>query len=361
MKIDKNIIKHFKSEREKRIKDASQKLLGEQEGGLEGAKSDLDWIDTSSRLIASTQKNKTIWAIVGGVICVLLVGSAWSVHLFTTQISFEVVTENVNLILSQNWSSDYQFISDKIFINNLLKVNAPGLNPPINIDLKGESVVMDLEGKDIIFNKLILMANAEVELNLQGDNLNFFIKRSPTNGEITIQKANFRLEIGERISERTLDFEIPETINFETVKTVADPVRIEFRSKENWRLRGLQVQTIGFLEEYPFGSGNFESVIQSGQVTVLETGFTEDLRESDCLTLKKVRSRRLEISRVDKGIKVFFEGSVKEIRMGPKNFQKNLTPTWLEYLYHQQRLAFFCSAVGFLWTMLWSIRNTIFK
>jgi hypothetical protein len=59
-------------------------------------------------------------------------------------------------------------------------------------------------------------------------------------------------------------------------------------------------------------------------------------------------------------INIIFEGTARQIQVGPEGFERNLVPTYLQYFYHQQSLAFFWSTIGFLWGILWSIRKTIF-
>ena len=56
-----------------------------------------------------------------------------------------------------------------------------------------------------------------------------------------------------------------------------------------------------------------------------------------------------------------FEGKVRSASTGPSGFERELQPSLLEYLYHQQRLGFFWAAVSFLWGVLWSARTLIFK
>jgi hypothetical protein len=124
---------------------------------------------------------------------------------------------------------------------------------------------------------------------------------------------------------------------------------------------GFNAKEIGFLEESRPGSGHFGSVILSGNVKLPDTGKTENLGKWDHLILKGVQSRRIEFSNAENGIHVFFEGTVSKVLVGPQGFEKNLTPTYLEYIYHQQRLGFFWSVIVFLWGMLWSIRHMIFR
>ena len=111
-----------------------------------------------------------------------------------------------------------------------------------------------------------------------------------------------------------------------------DPIRLTLVTQEDWRLLGLQPQTLGFIEEDPPGSAKFVSVIQAGKITLRETGVTQELHEADYLTLQKPQSQQFELANAANGVQVHFEGSVAKILTGGKDVQEDLTPTWFEYL-----------------------------
>ncbi len=367
MKINKEIIKRLDSKRDQQIEEAARQLL--EKGDLKSAKEKLEWVETSSKLLSSIKRPhiRLIWSTIIAFICLLIGGLAWTLHIPTTKISLELITENASMILGKEWSSNHQFITDELYINNIVYLSIPGVNFHKSVNHEDEPFAINLKGKEIIVNELILRNDAEIELNLNGNQLKLFVKSSPVTGKIFVQHADLKIEFWEESIIKQINSEIPETISFRSAKTVADPVLFELENKENWRLRDLNIRDIGFLEEYPPGSGKFESLIQSGKVALPEIGFTRDLRTADRLILNGMKNSRLEISKDDNKIKIFFEGSVNKILVGPNGVEKNLAPTYLEYLYHQKKLAFFWGIVVFLWGMLFfvidllSIRNMIFK
>ena len=79
--------------------------------------------------------------------------------------------------------------------------------------------------------------------------------------------------------------------------------------------------------------------------------------DGDQLIASGVHSTRFEIASDKHGFKIIFQGTVKEIKAGPSGFEQDLLPTWLEYLYHQEQLAFFWSVIVFLWGVFWGLRN----
>ena len=357
--IDKETVKRLDSEREKRIKDASVKLL--ENSDLEGAKQDLAWAETSSKLIASTTlATRLKWSALFICLCLLIVGLLWTLHVRSTHISLDILTQNVSLTIHQDWSSKFKFLSDHIFINNIKKVS--GLNPEIKLKPDEMSLSLELSGKDIMIDKLDISAPANIELRFENSALKFFIKKSQLRGDLFVKNAALVIETDDEPVERQLQFEIPETIKFESVKTMAEPVYFEFRTKDNWRLRGMRVNQIGFLQETISASGRFESSVQAGKVILLDTKVTRKLREADYLIIKKIKEcRRLEISKAEKGVKLLFEGSVGDVFVGPEGFYENITPRYLEYIYHHQLRVIFWGAILFIWGMLWRTRNWFSK
>ena len=361
MKIDKNIANRLNLERTRRIRDAAQILL--EKGDVEGAKETLKWVEVSSQLLAATQRPaaRPIWSVIIALFCLLIAGLAWTLHISTTKISLEISTYNASLKLGKNWSARHQFTTNLLYINNVAELNAPGLKLHSTIEQGEDPFAMELSGKGIIVTELVLKEDTNVEFTSNSDKLTLFAKGPPIIGELTVNYANLVLEKGGQTIEKSVDVKFPETIRFRTAQTGAEPVRFELSSNNDWRLRRLRAREMGFLEEYPPGSGIFESGIRSGQVRLLETDVTENLREADRLILEGVKTKRLEIRKADHNVRIFFEGSVTKILVGPPDLEKNLAPTFLEYIYHQKRLAFFWSAVVFLWGLFWSIKNTLFN
>lgn len=356
--MDEKTIEEMAAERVRRIEEASRKLLS---NDLEGAKAELSWMEVSSKVAAEGRKKSHVLlpVILTGIACILLVGFAWTIRRPRVEVSADIVTTNAAVILSQDWISRRSFASDKIFINNLMEISAPGLKLSKKSDK--EQMAAELKGRDIVISRLTLAADSELEMTFQGDMLRFFIKGSSVSGEFFVRQAAVSLDAGDETIEKSADFDVPETIVFKTAKTVADPVRLEFIPKGDWQVRSLQIREIDFSQEMTPGSGMSESALISGKITLPQTRYSEDLREGDSLILNNVKKfRRLEISKGDKGIKIFFEGTVSKIFSGPKGFEKNLTPNWLEYLYHQERLTVFWGASVFLFGLLWKVRSTIF-
>jgi hypothetical protein len=353
-KVNKETIKRLHTERARRLQGAVKKLLDDDD--REGAEKQLEWLETSAKLLPGAQHTNTRkWTVVIGVICLVIVGLAWTVRVFSTHVSLKVTTGNVVLSLRENWSSNHQFAADEIFIDN---VAVDSGKVTTSMELKG------LAGEKIIINQLQIQKGAQIELSVKDHELTIFVKEAQVSGSVNAHKARMKIETDEGADKPVnIDSEIPETIAFRTARVGPVPVQLRITGNENWKLRGMQTQAIGFVEEFPLGSGNFESVIRCGELTLLETDRKVTLSALEHLTLGIAKSRRLELSKADndRSLQAIFEGSVSKILVGTEDFRDNLTPTYLQYLYHQQGLKLFWGALVVLIGIVLRIRKAIFS
>jgi len=349
--MKKETIKRLHTERARRLQGAAQKLLDEDD--VEGAGKQLAWLETSEKLLSGAQHtNKRKWAVIIGIICLVIVGLAWTVRVFSTHVSLEVKTGNVVLSIREDWSSYHQFTADEIFIDNVIVDSG---KVTTSLELKG------LKGEKITVNQLQIKKGAHIELSVKGHELTIFVKEALISGSVDAHKAQMKIETDEGADKPVIiDTEIPETITFRTARVGPVPVQFRITTHEKWRLRGMQTQAIAFVEEFPPGSGNMESVIRSGELTLPEIEGKVTLSALDHLTLGKAKSRRLELLKAGNSVQVIFEGTVSKVLLGAEDFRDNLTPTYLQYLYHQQGLKLFWVALVFLIGVVWRIRGTIF-
>ncbi|MDM8524832.1 hypothetical protein QUF80_15800 [Desulfococcaceae bacterium HSG8] len=355
MNIKRETINRLRLEHDRRTEVSVRNLL---DGNTEGAEEDLRWLNASSELLAHTD---TWWARMKlpgiiALICILISAflSFWPVS--STHIQFELETGNVRFTLDKKWAFDPRMKSDEIYIDNIREISSGDLDISGGADAGQEKSDMELRGRNIGTGKLILEKDTEVELGGHDDELKLFIKGQALESMLIVQSV-YHLKAGKKTVEGPLYFE-PGIIRF---RAEGHRVNIRFVSRDNWQMGDMQVSDIRFSEESAPGSGEFESAIHSGRLKLSETESERELRKGDCLVLDGVKSRRLEMSKAENGVKIFFEGSVSKIHAGPKAFLKDLTPTCLEYFYHDSRAGFLWGAVFLLWSVLWGIWNTIFR
>lgn len=137
------------------------------------------------------------------------------------------------------------------------------------------------------------------------------------------------------------------------------PALIHELPADTLRLSEITVSGLGFFEERVDGTqaSTFTSQIISGTLTVTDTGEHISLAPAAALRLADARGlvTALQVTRAN--VQVKFEGTASDVTLGTNNFARNLKPTILEWLFHQQKLGFFWGAITFVWGIFWSARR----
>lgn len=144
--------------------------------------------------------------------------------------------------------------------------------------------------------------------------------------------------------------------------TGAIPILISGIPIDTVIFNNIQIKQLGFTRRAPVGSGSekFISTVNSGTIWLNEVSEKFTLNMEDFISLS-IKEGRIIQTKIMENINLYFEGIVNDIKIGPENDQRSIMPTWLEYLYTNQRLAFFWGAIIFIWSLLWGIKNASFK
>ncbi len=294
-----------------------------------------------------------------GLLCIVLAGLGMNIHVGSTTAIIELDVTEAAFTLSHPWTTPDDIHARSIYINNLSEISAPGLPEALN-QKSQEPFDFQADGKNQILHKLNFKANTEIELVKNQSKLDFYIKRNNFDASLSLTSSKWQIETEEGITTDSVKAEIPETINLKTRKIGAEPILLRFDGSQKWQVQGLKVKQLRFLTEEIPGSGQFVSTIQSGTVKIPESDFSKKLNMSDILDIKGITESRIEIVDSPKTLKVRIHAKVENLHSGPSDYRQNLMPTFMEYLYHQKKLAFFWSVMGFLWGVLWFVKKTIF-
>ena len=188
------------------------------------------------------------------------------------------------------------------------------------------------------------------------------IKDGVLTGRIEVNNTQLDLQSAAGSQNYSIQEPIPETLYFTTHKSAENPAQLMLESRDPWRLDGFYVQKLDFQKQKPPGSSNWVSTLLKGKIKLLETNQEITIHEDDWLKLGKVEGQRLVIEfdpKKPQRFKLQFYGTVEKVEMGPTGFIQNLAPTLLEYLFHQQILVLFWTAVTFLVGLIWSVRTLL--
>jgi hypothetical protein len=156
-------------------------------------------------------------------------------------------------------------------------------------------------------------------------------------------------------------FDPPATVTFDDAGRPLIPAQLRARPLEKLQLPRVPIRALGLFTETTNADqqSSFTSGITEGAVTLSDTREAIELRAGDPLYLEGANGiiSRLEIG--PEGLQLWFDGEVQGISRGIPGYERNLKPTLLEYLYHQEKLGFFWGAVAFLWGLIWSGRRLL--
>ena len=169
---------------------------------------------------------------------------------------------------------------------------------------------------------------------------------------------------GETSVNGSYQIDIPETVEFAVSRPQSVPSQLTVHSPEPWSLGRPQATHLSFAREEIKGAGErwLTSGIKSGTARFDDTAWPVlELREGDLLTMRPAQSAVLDARGAKGVIHMTVNGAVSGLRVGDSTTKTELAPSYLEYLYNKKSLAFFWSAIVFLWGLIWSVRNTIFR
>jgi hypothetical protein len=306
-------------------------------------------------------------AAIIGVTCLLIAGFAWAMRIPATKVHAALTADAVTFRLADawHWSGTWRLGEGLFRLDEMDELSLP---PELSAqpELKGRAWLDAERGQ---------MTLSDLELGPHGT---LALLRNPT-GSLTILSLNASLRGQAQITGapavsagdapsrsaalRTAQWDIPGTISFYDAGRGSIPARIELSTSEKITWRNIPIERLSFAYETGGDTEGpaFISGIRSGTVTVSETGEKFTLREKDQLYLDEPAGLIQEMEIGADGLRISFEARVKKASLGVTGFEENLVPTWLSYVYHQERLGFFWGAVVFLWGILWSARQLLFK
>ncbi len=345
------------------IADAQDKTVSPEQ-----LKTDIDQIDRYARLLKLTESKFTAeagFAVLVAVICVAIAAYLWSHKVSRSSISLTAETESLQGELLTDWRLDNPFRSALVHVERVNHLDAPNLGLTID-DSEGDAWA-SLDGGQVTIQSLQIDRGAMVAIASDQKQLSLFISRKPIRGKLTIVgkgtiSAGFKPD--HETVNRPYDIEIPETLDFEVTDPRSVPTQLTVHDPGPWSLGRVPFANLNFaIEEVrDLTTSDFVSGIKSGTLIFNDVnGPPQPVAERDMLAVHHTGDARVEISGNASAIHVALNGVVKTVTLGQGDAERQLGPSLLEYFYNKKSAGFFAAAVGFIWSMIWGIRRTIFR
>jgi hypothetical protein len=357
-------IRRLQALRDAALHEAMQAALDHPDDDVRGK---IERVETYDRLLAAAPKRRwreLAWAVAVAVICVSLLGAGLSIRVPATRVVLEVTSGTSTMALAEPWQfNDSAAVqSPSLSLRELEEVELPAAVPvaqPL-----GRNAWVSFEGGRVAVSELSFGAGSTLtfEAGPEG-HVDLYVRGGSLAGTATLTGSQ-RLAAGQDGSERSTDveayFPIPEIVSFRSGSQGVVPAQLRIAPDEPIELYDLRVSTLSFTRDVPSEPGGVEfvSTIDEGRLTLSDIGRTVALSKYELLSLRDVAGRIRRMS-VGARIDLVFEGKTAQALVGPDGFQQDLTPTIAEYLYHNQRMVFLWTALGFAWGVLWSARRML--
>ena len=353
----------IKTKLEKEISGTATRLLQNEDKGEVAV--GLRNIEAYTQLLKAMKPNPfrvLTLALFVALVYLMIAGLLWYFRLPKVHVTFKIQSKAVTFQLKKPWRPNKTYAVDKLRIERLNAVFAPALE--IEIENESDEAWLEVEGSNVVLQKLDFGQNGFLELNPKRGRLEIFYRGSNLKGEVAVSGLS-AVSAGKNLNKAgniqvNKDFKIPESIRFIAKSSGMVPTLLKIYPQDEWTFQDIYVQALSFFRENISEPGSvfFESAISSGRINIHHVSGHETLNEGDRLIMEGVEGRLLKISHGSE-INLVFEGAVEKLLLGPKGFEKNLSPSFLEYLYVRKPLAFFWGAVVFLWGVLWRVRKLI--
>jgi hypothetical protein len=333
------------------------------------ADDELKRIEQVERLLKSIpQSNRAAvyTACLVGATCLIVACVLWTARLPTSHLQLDVTSESVTIRLAKqiSWSGDWDLSGGLIRLEDMSRLEIPPELATENM-LSGRAWLEGGHG-NFALRRLEIQAKAELSVKkAELKTLDINSRNAPLLAQLQVFGAP-KIEAGrspgesEKLSEA--HFDIPGTITF-FHDGAQVPAILRVTPRGALTLTDLTVEEISFAREETDSDTSFRSgIVQGGALTILTTGEKQPpLEAGSRLRLEGVQGVISGLTISGDGIHLVFEGTVRSASLGPPGFERELKPSFLEYIYHQQRLGFFWAAASFLWGLLWSARTLMFR
>jgi len=150
---------------------------------------------------------------------------------------------------------------------------------------------------------------------------------------------------------------LAETLYVETTVGGPQPVQLALRLDQGEQLvfKQINVDSLRFVREVgaSLGQREFVSTIYAANLSLPDSGASESLGAGTLLELTGFVGRLRQI-KIGERVEVQAEGTAARVLSGPLGYQRDLTPSYLQFLRSNKQLGLLWASVFFVWGLLWS-------
>lgn len=342
-------IKILKKKYEEKYAQTLEFILNEE---TEKAENNWKWLELSQKII-KRKENKYLPPIIIGILGLLLLSFSF-MPVPTTHVYVKLETSFIALTLAENLTSGINLKCKELGISSISYIEWEFKNWN---ERQLEAAILSVIGEDDLkLGIKELHKSATLTFNTNHDVLDIYIDNDSIMGDVVIKEG--RLMISKLEIDTLIHSFIPASVTFQA-KSHGTPIQFEATGAKDLEANDLVVQKLNFNRQ--ISSGEFESGILSGNIIFPATGNEYTLNAGNVVDIELHNNAPITIKFLDDRIQLEFEANVSKLYTGPKMFTRSLKPSWLDYFHKNEKIAFYGTAIIWLWGMLWSFKKTIFE
>lgn len=307
-------------------------------------------------------------SVVIGLVCLVVASLLWMMRISSVNVHATVETGSITFQLANNWQSQdvWELGTGPIRLEGLGEINLPPEFSPL-VTLQGHAW-LDVDKAQVTLSNLeLLTANKLSAFRSSPATVYLLSTGSQLRGQLHV-RGLAAVHGGDDVHSqssisKSINFEVPVTFPFYGDGEGAVPAQLRFGVKDKIILRDIRFKSLSFSREESGASDPpiFISDVSAGTITIGETGEKIILSEADRVRFGPIEGTITKLEIGPTSLLLSFEGRSQLVSIGAAGFEENKVPTWLSYLYHQERLSFFWGSILFLWSVLWSARQLLVK
>jgi len=301
------------------------------------------------------------WAGLIGLLCLIVASAAWTVRVPRTRVQLDLVTASATAKLAGDLNREvgWRIAPDSLRLQHFTHLDLPpeyGTQPALE---REGSLDLTVQGGNVRLRQFAISSGALVTLSRSDDGATDMVVRgAPFTCDFDVT-GSIVASVGPGsaalLPAQTFSPELPPArFDFKYDGKSRVPAQLRDTPLDSLTVRDIAITGLGFFEERGDRS---TSQILRGTVTMTDTGEHLTLAPEAALRLGNAQGMISTLQIGKDGVQVTFEGTAAEVTLGNGDFARNLKPTLLEWLYHQQTIGFLWGALSFIWGVGWSARK----
>ena len=309
-----------------------------------------------------------LWAGLIGLLCLVVASAAFTVRVPRTRVQLDLHTTTVTPRLTSDltWDGNWSSAAGGLRVQHFTRLDLPPEYGEQATSGRERSLDIAAPAGSVRLRHLFIGGGGVLTVARSSDGgVDIAVLGAPFTGDIDVTGAilaSTNSGAGPSLPTETFpEDQPPARFGFQYDGRGPVSALLHDRPRDSLVLGEMQVSGLSFFDERSSGAGEsaFASQIERGTLTMTDADEQLTLARGAALRLGDAHGIVSELQVGKDGLHIIFEGTVATAALGRGDFDHNVKPSLLEWLYHQQKIGFLWGAVTVLWGVIWSARKVM--